>query len=123
MAVICKTADPEVLSDPATLEKDDPMILCRSCSHGITHQAFKILKENHFVHTFANPYGHVFEIGCFSNAPGCVKASFESEEFSWFKGYLWAVGTCAQCQNQLGWIFSSGQKTFYGLILDRLVFP
>ncbi len=125
MAIFCKTAEPVILADPAfdTLEKEDPMILCRSCSHGVTHQEFQILKDSRFSHTFANPYGHVFEIGCFSTAPGCVKVSPESDEFTWFKGYCWAVGGCRQCQSQLGWIFSSGRDTFYGLILDHLIFP
>lgn len=125
MDLICKTADPASggASDPATLERDDPMILCRSCRCPVTHPEFKILRENRFSHTFANPYGHVFEIGCFSRAEGCVKASGESDEFPWFPGYLWAVGACRQCGAQLGWIFSSGRDTFYGLILDQLIFP
>ena len=123
MDLICKTAQPETESQQGTLTQDDPEILCRSCGHSITRPDFRIMKADSFSHTFANPYGHVFEIGCFSKAPGCVTASSPSDEFSWFKGYDWSVGICSQCASQLGWIFSSASDTFYGLILDQLIFP
>jgi hypothetical protein len=125
VGVICKTADPvsETASENQPLLDEDPQILCRACSNAVTHPGFKILRDNRFSHTFANPYGHVFEIGCFSRAQGCVKASAESDEFPWFKGYRWSVGACRRCRTQLGWVFSSGRDTFYGLILDTLVFP
>ena len=123
MDTVCKIVRPEEVSQQDTLEQDDPEILCRACGHSITHPDHRILKADSFSHTFANPYGHVFEIGCFSKAPGCVTASPASDEFSWFKGYVWAVAVCSRCASQLGWRFSSGADTFYGLILDQLIFP
>lgn len=106
-----------------SLEKDEPVVLCRSCANMVAFLDHRIQKDDSFNHTFANPHGHVFEITCFSQAKGCSKASPESDDFSWFQGYLWAVGICRNCQSQLGWIFSSNQDRFYGLILEQLIFP
>lgn len=127
--LVCKTAE-----EPATASakaepgvKDDPVILCRNCRNAVTKPEFRISVANGFSHTFANPAGHVFEIGCFSRADGCTAASPPSSEFSWFKGYVWHVGICRHCQAQLGWIFSSstgtGRAGFFGLILDQLIVP
>ena len=123
--LICKIAEPVVdaATGQETLEEEDALVLCRACGNAVTHPDFKILRNGGFAHTFANPYGHVFEIGCFSTAQGCVRVSEESDEFPWFQGYVWAVGACSRCRTQLGWIFSSSKESFYGLILDQLVFP
>jgi hypothetical protein len=45
-----------------------------------------------------------------------------SAEFSWFSGYRWRVALCGRCLGHLGWRFEQGDS-FYGLILDRLLFP
>ncbi len=127
--LICKKVEgqADVQSETQTQEKQEPVITCKSCNAVVTKPAFQIEIAQGFVHTFANPHGHVFEIGCFSKAAGCVRGSVPSDEFSWFKGYVWAVGVCRNCQAQLGWIFSSaGRATpnqFFGLILDQLIFP
>lgn len=112
--IICKTADPagQTAVKEQTLEEEDALVLCRACGNAVTHPEFKIQRNGGFSHTLANPHGHVFEIGCFSRAQGCVKASPESDEFPWFQGYVWAVGACSQCRIQLGWIFSSSKESF-----------
>jgi len=79
--------------------------------------------EGAFRHTFANPHGYLFEIGCFGDAWGCAPASPPSSEFSWFKGYLWKIGVCRGCSTHLGWVFLSDVHRFFGLILDKLIFP
>ncbi|HNS99887.1 MAG TPA: cereblon family protein [Polyangiaceae bacterium] len=71
-------------------------------------------------HTFANPHGLVFQIGCFSEATGCRGTGPASDDFTWFSGYEWQVGVCARCGIHLGWRFISHRTSFFGLIVDRL---
>ncbi len=103
-------------------EKEE-YILCRQCHHIITSPAEQVEVQGTHKHTFANPYGIVFEIGCFRIVKGCGHAGPFSDEFSWFKGFSWQITVCIMCLTHLGWFFSSQDSTsFYGLILDRLVF-
>ena len=118
--------------DTATLEKEagDPSpeeeeyILCRQCHQAITKPAERIAMQGAHRHTFANPHGIIFEIGCFRNAKGCGYAGVASDDFSWFAGYSWRVCFCTMCLTHLGWMFSpKGGHLFHGLILDRLIEP
>jgi hypothetical protein len=70
-------------------------------------------------HTFANPYGIVYVIGCFARAPGCGFEGPPSAFFSWFPGYDWRMAVCRGCFAHLGWSFGEAPD-FYGLILERL---
>ncbi len=112
-----------------TLSREDEIIICASCHHHITDPTRQIIVNNSFHHTFANPHGCVFEIGCFAEARGCRPGSISSNEFSWFIGYSWEIGVCNYCSTHIGWIFSSESniltvtRQFYGLILERLIFP
>jgi len=102
----------------------EPLILCRECLHPVTRETERLSVDGAHRHTFANPHGVVFEIGCFRRAPGCAYAGASSDEFSWFAGYTWRVALCAACLIHLGWVFqSSGGDRFHGLILDRLIEP
>ena len=75
-------------------------------------------------HTFANPHGIIFEIGCFKQASGCAAVGPPSAEFTWFAGYRWQPGLCVACLIHLGWVFSAaGGDGFHGLILERLIEP
>ena len=99
-------------------------ILCRQCRHMITGPDEGTWISGSHRHTFANPVGVVYEIGCFNTAPGCRAVGAASGEFTWFPGYLWRVAICAKCLTHLGWRFlSSAGHGFYGLILDRLLEP
>jgi hypothetical protein len=71
------------------------------------------------LHTFFNPAGIVYEIGCFRNAPGCMTYGPPSLEFAWFSGYSWQVVCCRSCQEHLGWIFYADDE-FFGLIINKL---
>lgn len=99
------------------------MILCANCRHEITTTAEKIEIAGGHRHTFANPHGIVFDIGCFRSAPGCRQTGFLIPEFSWFAGYQWQIALCGNCRVHLGWLFVSGRNDafFHGLILDRLM--
>jgi hypothetical protein len=102
---------------------EDPYILCRACRHPITRAAERISINGSHRHTFANPSGIVFEVGCFRRAEGCGTAGPASEEFTWFAGHSWRVCLCAACLIHLGWRFASrAGNIFHALILDRLIF-
>jgi hypothetical protein len=123
---------PDDKSDTAVVEKqrdaqspeEQAYILCRQCRQAITRPEERIDVQGAHRHTFANPHGLVFEIGCFKNAEGCGYAGAATDEFTWFAGYLWRICFCAACLTHLGWVFSTpGGSAFHGLILDRLIEP
>ncbi len=106
------------------LPEEEEYILCRQCRQAITKPAERIAMQGSHRHTFANPHGVVFEIGCFRSAKGCGYAGAASDEFSWFAGYSWRVCFCSMCLTHLGWIFiQKGGDIFHGLILERLIEP
>lgn len=94
-------------------------LLCRTCSIPITTEKQRIEKEGKHLHTFFNPAGIVYEIGCFRNAPGCLTYGPPSSEFAWFSGYHWQVVCCRSCQEHLGWLFNADDE-FFGLIVNKL---
>jgi len=97
-------------------------ILCRQCHQVITSEMERVAIQGSHQHTFANPNGNVFEIGCFGHTIGCAYAGPPSIEFTWFAGFSWRVAMCGMCLTHLGWHFeSAGGKNFHGLIADRLV--
>ena len=115
-------------SRPGTADADqrsphaEAVLLCRECLHPIARPADRIGVQGRYRHTFANPHGLVFEIGCFQNAPGCGAVGPASDEFTWFPGHRWRVCICAACLVHLGWVFLPGAGAgFYGLILERLI--
>ncbi len=96
-------------------------ILCGFCGHAITNASSRVQVAGSHDHTFANPHGIVYKIGCFGSAPGCHGLGAESSEFAWFAGHSWTVQVCGRCGQHLGWSFRSAAQHFYGLILERLV--
>jgi hypothetical protein len=104
----------------ATDEDSGKVLVCAECLQAVTTRAAQIEMSGSHAHTFANPHGLVFRIGCFAVAPGCQEASEASTEFTWFPGYAWQVATCRGCAGHLGWLFRSTDSRFHGLILDRL---
>ena len=106
------------------LPEEEEYILCRQCHQAITKPAERIEMQGSHRHTFANPHGIVFEIGCFRSVKGFGYAGVASDDFSWFAGYSWRVCFCYMCLTHLGWKFSlMGGEYFHGLILDRLIEP
>jgi len=102
--------------------EQEAYIRCRQCRSVIASPEDRINVQGSHQHTFANPHGIVFEIGCFSSVKGCGHVGPASNEFSWFAGYSWQVAVCFMCLTHLGWFFSSpGKESFHGLILDRLI--
>lgn len=93
---------------------------CAHCRHVITYPDERIEISGQHAHTFSNPHGIEFIIGCFACAPGAAEHGPGTEFWSWFAGYRWQISQCRQCAVHLGWRFANGDS-FYGLILDRLV--
>jgi hypothetical protein len=95
-------------------------IYCRACGSAVTGKDQKIQVSGCHTHTFFNPAGIVFELGCFRDAPGCLVVGAPSSEFTWFAGHLWRVALCRRCRIHLGWLFAMEGNTFHGLILSKL---
>ena len=113
---------------PAESEKreleEEKFIRCRQCHQPVTRPSERISVEGSHAHTFANPSGILYEIGCFRSVIGCGYVGPSTDEFSWFKGFSWKVSYCTGCLTHLGWLFiSSAGFSFNGLILDRLTEP
>jgi len=118
-----------VKSPPGALPTDEdqaveaPMesVVCRQCLHEITSEAEVMELHGSHTHTFANPEGIVFEIGCYKDAWGCGYVGAASAEFTWFSGYVWRIAVCLNCHAHLGWRFSApGGHFFHGLITNRI---
>jgi hypothetical protein len=124
-------ARPQAPATPASTLEDAPretttdeggrVLACAACGRPITTTAARIEMDGAHAHTFANPHGFVYRIGCFSTAPGCAPVSPPSTDFAWFAGYAWQIAACTGCGEHIGWLFRSGSARFHGLILDRLV--
>lgn len=103
------------------LHRKKPNLLCRACSNPITSRDERVELAGAHNHTFANPGGHIFIIGCFRAAGGCISASAETMDFTWFESYAWSMVACRVCMEHLGWRYRSEKDMFYGLILDKLI--
>jgi len=120
-----ETPENSVEDEQREKESDnEKYILCRQCLQVITSPAERIAVQGSHQHTFANPHGIIYEIGCFRSVIGCGYAGPASDEFSWFRGFSWRVAVCTMCLTHMGWLFISfGSDSFNGLILDRLLEP
>ncbi|MGD9062401.1 MAG: cereblon family protein, partial [Desulfobacterales bacterium] len=80
------SSTPELAEEEAPEQEpeEEEYILCRQCRQAITRPAERIAVQGSHQHTFANPHGIVFEIGCFKSAQGCGYAGAPSTEFTWF---------------------------------------
>jgi len=111
-------------SEDEARRDEEKAVRCAQCGHAVTSPRERIDVQGMHQHTFFNPYGIIFEIGCFREAPGCGYAEPVSEEFSWFPGYSWKIAVCSACGSHLGWLYSAaGKESFHGLILDNLIQP
>lgn len=99
----------------------DRKLVCRVCRSVITRPDLGMAVNGNHKHVFFNPYGMVFELGCFASAKNVVPAGPRSGEFTWFPGYEWQVVACTGCASQLGWRYTGQDGGFYGLILKSLI--
>lgn len=125
LAFVSKEKSPEKKSNAVLQEKkkkEEQYLLCKLCNNRITKITNRFEVQGGAEHSFLNPAGMVFHIGCFRDAEGCLPVGDVQSEWSWFKGFRWQVVCCDQCLNHLGWLFLAKDKRyFYGLILSSLV--
>jgi len=87
----------------------------------VTSAAARTQVSGSHAHTFANPVGVIYQIGCFSAAPGAFGVGRPEGDYSWFPGTRWTLACCGGCAVHLGWAYDRGASVlFFGLILDRL---
>ena len=96
-------------------------IVCSNCSNVITTPESIISVDDEHEHAFTNPDGFTYEIGCFSDAEGCLVIGEPTDENTWFKGFSWSYSTCSGCNIHIGWYYENDKEGFFGLILDLLV--
>ena len=111
---------PELEASDEEKIETEKLIICRICNNIITRPSNILGVEGEHIHTFKNPDGVVYRIGCFKKAPGCIPVSEPTYDYTWFSGYSWSVVVCAKCLNHLGWHYSSGTSGFFGLVLAYL---
>ena len=101
-------------------EQPDEILFCKSCLNPVTRKDQAISINGSHTHTFFNPEGIVFELGCFSDASGCLAMGESTSEFTWFAGSSWRFALCRTCGIHLGWYYAMRDFGFYGLILACL---
>jgi hypothetical protein len=106
---------------PETRDDETPVLACARCREPITTDAEKQEIAGAHEHTFMNPHGFCFRIGCFAGARALRPEGGWSAEWSWFPPCEWQTHYCARCEEHLGWLFRGPGRRFYGLVLDRLV--
>ncbi len=105
-------------------ERDERPLVCAACAGVVTTRAARIEVDGAHRHTFTNPSGIVFNIGCFGEAPGSVQSGEYTPEWSWFNGWRWCYAHCRHCRTHLGWAYRRAEGlSFFGLILERVVDP
>ena len=119
---------------PASQRADEPdhgagrdRLLCAVCGQYVSNGRARMEVGGGHRHTFFNPHGQVFELGVFSQAPGCTLIGPPTTEFTWFPGHAWTPAVCRGCLAHLGWLYEPagagafGGGVFWGLILAMLV--
>lgn len=98
-------------------------LLCISCREEVTGDRARIDVAGAHRHDFFNPQRIHYAVACFAPAYGCRAVGEQTDRFTWFAGYSWAIALCRRCGMHLGWRFVSagGGHRFFGLIESRLV--
>jgi len=94
---------------------------CVRCRRIITSETDRIDIDGLHEYAQINPHGTIWTFGCFARAPGCLPVGAPSSEFTWFAGHTWQIENCRRCELHLGWLFSSPDRQFHGLIVGRVV--
>lgn len=101
--------------------EEKELFYCITCLRLITSGDQRIQVAGSHEHSFLNPGGCMYEIGCFQDAIGSVAQGVPTDEFTWFKGFRWRVAYCNRCFQHIGWQYlKNNQECFWGLILRLL---
>jgi len=117
--------------DDGEAPAEERAVVCTACEAPITSARARCERAGKHRHTCANAHGYVFEIVCFSPAPGVRGEGGWETFFSWFPGYAWQIALCAGCGAHVGWSFRASQgsnaearrgegEPFAGLRTDRV---
>jgi hypothetical protein len=115
-----EAADSDANPNPEKDFEEPADLVCARCAEPVTSDAEWMEVGGARQHTFANPHGFFFRIGCFARARALQARGLWSDEWSWFPPCSWQIRVCARCDEHLGWAFRSEARSFFGLILDRL---
>ena len=96
---------------------------CARCGRALTGRNTATERAGAHAHTFTNPQGVTFDIGCFTEAPGAVAMGTPTEAHTWFSGHRWRAAVCGGCRQHVGWRFDGATGAFWALIIDRLATP
>ena len=114
--------DTETLTEPQTQTKvcvaDD--WLCSRCLSKITNEKERFFYEEQSEFYLTNPDGIEYSVITFEKADGCIHKQDFFTENTWFPNHIWSFCFCAECQQQLGWLYK-GKYEFYGLIRTKLI--
>jgi len=102
------------------MEKDEEAIRCAVCGLRITSQKESVSVSGSTEPVFTNPFGYVFKINSFKQAPGCGGAGEYTLENTWFPGFRWRYALCLSCRVHLGGHYLSDDSSFFGLIVGNL---
>lgn len=96
-------------------------LVCARCGGFVAEGRARIEVEGKHMHSFINPEGVIFRVGCFAVAPGALPWGEPSKHWTWFAGFEWQAASCRGCWAHLGWLYTAAAVSFVGLILDRVV--
>ncbi len=111
-----------IKSDEEEQNEENDAILCGTCHFKVTTKSARIQINGQHNHSFFNPAGILFDMGCFKSAEGCLVHGDPTTDFTWFPGYSWNFALCANCFAHLGWYFQGTQgHSFFALIRTKLI--
>lgn len=113
----------ESQGNPLRVQEPTRWLECLYCNQKITRTSDRVQVDGKHLHSFINPAGVIYRIGCFGSATGVVEVGEQSDVFTWFAGHVWRVALCVGCEQHLGWGFHAGESQFYGLVLAQLREP
>ena len=95
-------------------------LVCKACGSFVAERRARVNMDGAHVHTFINPAGAIYRVGCFSDAPGLRAIGEASGLWTWFPGFEWQVGICRACYEHLGWSYRNSRARFVALIMDKV---
>lgn len=107
-------------TDPLRALEPTRWLECLHCKQKVTRTSDRVEVDGKHRHSFINPVGVIYRIGCFGAAAGVLEVGEASDVFAWFAGHLWRVAICTGCEQHLGWGFHGAEAQFYGLVLAQL---
>ncbi|XP_077209860.1 ATP-dependent protease La (LON) domain protein [Tasmannia lanceolata] len=102
------------------LERFD-LVRCKTCQAVISKRSDTlVMSSDGPLNAYVNPQGYVHEIMTLYNATGLALIGPPVREYSWFPGYAWTITNCANCETQMGWLFTATNKnlrprSFWGI--------